>query len=181
MKMLKTWPLWLVLSFTLVMSACTDDSAKKGQEGLNQPPGWVKVTISGDHDAAYEGWSGFQDIPGLENTWNISATDNKNFSLGMMVNSNKEKTYPNAWPMPETFQGSITLWGEEETVGSDPGREFVALRDTGELTITSFTEDIVKGTFQYEAVYPMDALALDTEPEGTIHVTGEFEAHRLRR
>lgn len=168
----------LMLSIILLAAfACSDNSTKSGGE---PGKGEGSFTISGDLEGEKTGISNFRafEMSGVH-TWDINILDQNpityTIDFRLMSDEPIERPQPGTYELSTssfdgtTFSGTYTFFEDNQM---DPDGYIVGLpgSDTeGTLIITSSSEDLVEGTYQFTAK--------NIESGGTITVSnGEFSA-----
>ena len=174
--------------FMLVsLTAC---SKKDDNNDLDLDFGNVTITVSGDINATFEGMADFHHLGHTSmETWEIAMHDRgpQTFSASILMISLDELerpgpgTYSIGGGLNADFSGVFTDVVDGAFHLSD---EFTTAEnerlgyDLGTLTITSSDDNRVNGHFQFTALLTDMDDSYNTVVLKTIHVKGEFSAHK---
>lgn len=180
--------------FVFLALACSkSDDNKDGGGGKGTNLGEVNIIVSGDLSGTFKGVADFDHLKASSSEiWSISAHDNKpqTFSMSIMVTGNEWSENTIGRPEPGTYSlGGVGTSdyqaGFDHIVDQDyynkNGKNtsystiWMKEEENGTLVITSSTENVVKGTFDFIAhQYDEDAL----EKIGTVRIKGNFTANK---
>lgn len=158
---------FMLLAFLLVSCSKDDDSTLESNNTVNIEEGRIAFEISGFEEAAMDGdvvyflnnsydikyfsISNDESIIHNEKIWNINIEQNSNDAIALP----EPGEYPIVQGLSNTydqtsFNATISMFTDTMT---DPGTHFGGNNGAinGTLKIVSITDDIVKGTFSFEA------------------------------
>lgn len=193
MKTIKKNILFFLAAFltaAVSLTACSKDEKKPSTYDLGE----VNITVTGDLSGTFKGVADFDHLvlKGGNETWSISTHDIKpqTFSMSIMVAGNEWTENTIGRPEPGTYSiGGINTSdyqaGFDHIVDQDyynkNGKNasystiWQGKEESGTLVITSSTENMVKGTFDFIAhQYDEDTL----EQIATVRIKGDFTANK---
>lgn len=169
----------------MIFTSCSDDdnnsSTGPSGGGMEGHGGSASFDVSGDVEASHSGIADFRafEMNGIH-TWDITMLDNSpiTFNLSFLQTGFE----PIEQPGPGTYElgigsgeGYSTSYTTYEADNPFEGEDYlVGFGDTsGELIITTSTDELIEGTFSFTAA----RLGDDGMIDGTVEVTnGEFSA-----
>lgn len=185
--MRKLYVFILIISLSVALSACSDDSS--GPETGTDDIGDTTFSVSGDVDSNHAGQADFWGLDGDYglNTWEISMHDfnPQTFNLSFMLSS----TSPISRPEPGTYDindadGFTVIYEYIENQDYANAKEYSNVLwlcsetnpSNGTLTISSSSDSEVRGTFNVS----LSSVDIDDSGNcvdmGSVNITGEFRA-----